>query len=59
MNASAAIADSLLWRTELRVSGFVFRVIRKDVPKTRNLLLETRNVPHSHGTRFRDEPSWI
>lgn len=57
MNTSAAIEDSPLRRTELRVSGFMFRVVRKDAPKTRNLLLETRNVPHSHGTQFRDEPS--
>ena len=28
----------------MRVSGFIFRVIRNDAPKTRNLKLQTRNI---------------
>jgi hypothetical protein len=36
MIASAASADPLRWRTELQVSGFMFRVVRKDTLKTRN-----------------------
>jgi hypothetical protein len=46
MNASAPIADSLRWGIELRVSGFMFRVVRKDDPNTRNPELETRNPKH-------------
>jgi hypothetical protein len=43
MNTSAAIADPLRWRMELRVSRFWFHVVRKHTPKTCNSKPETRN----------------
>ena len=42
-------------KAELRVSGFMFQVVRKYHPNTRNPELETRNI--FHGMRCRNGQS--